>query len=113
MQERPEDINQIPSNALKRLREGAIDRSRVSGLTHCFYKYPARFSPGFVGSAIDAFSKPGDTVLDPYMGGGTSIVEALARGRRAIGSDINSLALFVTKAKTAKLTEAEKTAITT
>jgi hypothetical protein len=34
------------------------------------------------------------------MGGGTTIVEALASGRRALGSDVNSLALFVSRVKT-------------
>jgi hypothetical protein len=34
----------------------------VSGLTHDFYRYPARFSPLFARAAIEAFSKPGDTL---------------------------------------------------
>ncbi len=38
------------------------------------------------------------------MGGGTSIVEAISRGRIAVGCDLNSLAVFVTKAKTTLLT---------
>lgn len=42
-------------------------------------------------------------MLDPYMGGGTSIVEGFARGRLAIGSDINELSHFVTKTKTTLL----------
>lgn len=80
---------------------------RVQGLTHSFYRYPARFSPRFAASAIKCFSKPGDFVLDPYMGGGTTIVEALAAGRRAIGNDLNSLGVFVTRAKTLRLTQEE------
>ena len=39
------------------------------------------------------------------MGGGTTIVEATANGRRAIGSDLNELAHFVTRAKTTPLSE--------
>ena len=50
----------------------------VSGLTHDFYRYPARFSPLFARSAIELFTEPGDTVLDPFAGSGTSLVEALA-----------------------------------
>lgn len=37
------------------------------------------------------------------MGGGTTIVEALARNREAIGCDLNSLSIFVTKVKTTTL----------
>jgi len=71
----------------------------VSGLTHSLYKYPARFSPAFARAAIEVYSRPNDVVLDPFMGGGTTIVEAIRLGRRAVGADINQLAVFVTKAK--------------
>ena len=70
------------------------------GLTHTFYKYPARFSPEFARTAINLFSKPGDVILDPFMGGGTTLVEAMAAGRHSIGSDISSLANFVASVKT-------------
>ena len=76
---------------------------RVEGFTHNFYKYPARFSPRFVRFVLDYFTKPGDFVFDPFMGGGTTIVEAAASGRRVIGSDINELAQFVTRVKTTPL----------
>ena len=78
---------------------------RVQGLTHDFYKYPARFSPNFVRYILNAFTEPGDYVLDPFMGGGTTIVEAIASGRRAIGSDINELSLFVSRVKTTPLSK--------
>jgi hypothetical protein len=67
----------------------------VSGLTHNFYKYPARFSPSFVRQVILSFSSPGDLVFDPFMGGGTTLVEARALGRRAAGPDISSLDVFL------------------
>ena len=79
--------------------------SRVQGLTHDFYKYPARFSPDFVRFFLDLCTEPGDYVLDPFMGGGTTIVEAAASGRHAIGSDVNSLATFVTRVKTTPLSQ--------
>ena len=77
--------------------------SRVQGYTHDFYKYPARFSPGFVRFVLNLLTDPGDYVLDPFMGGGTTIVEAAASGRHAIGSDVNELAQFVTRVKTTPL----------
>jgi hypothetical protein len=46
-------------------------------------------------------------VLDPFIGGGTTAVEALRAGRRCIGTDINELALFVSKVKTTTLTATE------
>ncbi len=75
-------------------------KERVGGLTHNFYKYPARFSPQFSRAAIEIFSNPTDLVADPFMGGGTSLVEARASGRMGIGTDISSLAQFVSSVKT-------------
>ena len=96
---------------IAQVQQAALDHEPISGLTHQFYRYPARFAPPFVRTAIEAFSSPGDIVLDPYMGGGTTIVEAYAAGRRSIGNDVNSLALFVTSAKLQTLTKKEQSAI--
>ena len=96
---------QLPLSDERALISAARDSQPVSGLTHTFYKYPARFSPQFVRTAIALLSQPGDVVLDPFVGGGTSLVEALALGRQAIGVDISSLAEFVSGVKTAVLTE--------
>jgi DNA methylase len=77
----------------------------VAGLTHDFYRYPARFSPLFARAAIQAFTEPGDTILDPFMGSSTSLVEALAMGRHAIGTDISSLSVFLARVKTSLLSQ--------
>lgn len=98
-------VQQLNTESLRRLKDAAQDTSPVDGFTHKFYRYPARFSPSFVRSAIEIFSEPGDLVLDPYMGGGTTLVEALASQRTVIGNDLNSLAVFVTKVKTTPLSE--------
>lgn len=86
---------------------GARDTDPVHGLTHGFYKYPARFSPSFVHAAIEAFTQPGDLVLDNHVGGGTTLVEALVLGRHAVGVDISALADFVATVKTTVFDEAE------
>ena len=48
---------------------------------------------------IDHFSGPGELVLDPFVGGGTTIIAAEVIGRRAIGFDIDPEALRTTKAR--------------
>ncbi|MEA2875553.1 MAG: hypothetical protein QOF14_749 [Hyphomicrobiales bacterium] len=97
----------LSADAQARLVAGARDSAPVTGLTHSFYKYPARFSPAFARAAIEAFTEPGDLVLDPHVGGGTSLVEAIAAGRHAIGIDISELAEFVATVKTTVYAEAE------
>ena len=42
--------------------------------------------------------KPGDIFLDPFCGGGTSILTALGKGARVIASDLNPMAVFLSKA---------------
>lgn len=86
---------------------GARNTEPVRGLTHRFYKYPARFSPSFARAAIHAFTQPGDLVLDNHVGGGTTLVEALVAGRCAIGVDISALAEFVACVKTTVFSELE------
>lgn len=51
-------------------------------------------------TAIAAFSEPGDLVVDCFLGGGTTLVEARLAGRIGVGSDLNSLATFVSAVKT-------------
>lgn len=89
------------------LLDAINDRNIVSGLTHDIYRYPARFSPSFAKAAIELFTEAGDTILDPFMGGSTSLVEALALGRHAVGIDINQLAVFLARVKTLLLSDEE------
>ena len=100
-------VDDLTEETQAALVAAARDASPVRGLTHGYYKYPARFSPVFASAAIKAFTKPGDLVLDPHVGGGTTLVEALACGREAIGVDISSLAEFITNVKCTVYSEAE------
>jgi hypothetical protein len=100
------------SAKLERLGDAVRDSLPVTGFTHSFYRYPARFSPLFAATAIELFTKPGQWVLDPFMGGGTTLVEARRLGRNAIGSDISELASFVAAAKTTLLPEEDLDEVT-
>lgn len=102
-----ECVDDLPEEAQAALVAAARDGSPVRGLTHGYYKYPARFSPTFASATIKVFTKPGDLVLDPHVGGGTTLVEALASGREAVGVDISSLAEFITNVKCTVYSEAE------
>lgn len=86
-----------------RLISAAQSMAPVTGLTHNFYRYPARFSPEVARAAIQTLSEPGDVVADSFVGGGTSLVEALSLGRHAVGTDISTLAAFVSRVKTTLL----------
>jgi hypothetical protein len=79
----------------------------IGGLTHQIYRYPAAAPPDVIRDLLLKLSAPDDVVLDPFMGGGTTVVEALAQGRRVVGADLNSLAAFVTRVKASPLTAGE------
>ena len=96
-------------SGLDGLIPAARDMRPVSGLTHNFYRYPARFSPSFVRAVILELSEPGDWVMDPFAGGGTTLVAALAAGRNALGIDISALAYFICEAKTPRSSRARDT----
>jgi site-specific DNA-methyltransferase (cytosine-N4-specific) len=69
-------------------------------LTHTFHSYPARFIPQIPNLFIQLFTEENATILDPFAGCGTTLVEAMLLKRHAIGVDMNPLACLISKAKT-------------
>jgi DNA methylase len=98
------DLDLFGPSVRESLKRAALDPTPVTGLTHALYRYPARFSPVLAGQVVELLSRPGDIVWDPFSGGGTTVVEAFARGRRGVATDINTLATFVARLKTLQLT---------
>lgn len=54
-----------------------------------FHWYPARFVPQIPSILIGYFSERGDTVLDPFCGSGTTLLEAFRLDRRPVGIDLH------------------------
>ena len=67
---------------------------------HALCPYFAMFPEAFVETWVDRLTRPGDYVLDPFCGRGTTPFQALLMGRNALASDINPVAYCVTRAKT-------------
>lgn len=77
-----------------------LGRVQTSYLTHDYHRYPAKFIPQLTARLIKENSQIGDLVCDPFMGSGTALVEAIINGRRAYGTDINPVAILISRAKT-------------
>ena len=77
-----------------------IDRVGTSYLTHSYHRYPAKFIPQLAARLIKENSQIGDLVCDPFMGSGTTLVESIVNDRRAYGTDINPVAVLITRVKT-------------
>jgi len=71
--------------------------------SHDFHAFAAKFPPQLPRSFIRGLTAPGEIVLDPMMGSGTTIVEALLEGRQGIGFDLDPLALQLSRVKTTPL----------
>lgn len=56
-------------------------------------KYRGNWSPYIPRNIILRYSAPGDFVIDQFVGGGTTLVEAKLLGRNCLGVDINPMAL--------------------
>lgn len=65
---------------------------------HAICPYFAMFPETFVKKHL-VWSKDGDTVLDPFSGRGTTAFESLLNNRKAIGLDINPVAVCISRAK--------------
>ena len=71
--------------------------------SHQLHAFAAKFPPQLPRVFIRGLSSPGDVVLDPMMGSGTTVVEAMLAGRRGVGLDIDPLALRLCQSKTVPL----------
>ncbi len=67
--------------------------------SHAWHSFPAKFPPQLPEFMIRHLSNPGDLVLDPMLGSGTTLIEAIRLGRRAVGCDIDPLARMIATAK--------------
>ena len=63
--------------------------------------YRACFKPQLPEFFIQRLTKPGDAVYDPFMGRGTTPVQAALMGRQPIGNDINPLSVLLTRPRLA------------
>src|SRR3989442_14426076 len=59
--------------------------------------YRGNWSPYIPRNLIERFTAPGDVVLDPMMGSGTTLVECRLLGREGIGIDVNLNAVMLAR----------------
>lgn len=71
------------------------------------HPYPAKFTIDLAMKYIDQYTQEGDTVYDPFMGSGTTLLASALMNRNAYGTDINHIAVLITKFKLLKLNDIE------
>ena len=65
-------------------------------VTQGFHPYPGRFHPDLPKILLKQFPE-GSTVFDPFMGGGTVLLEGLLWKHKVLGNDLNPIAKMVTR----------------
>jgi hypothetical protein len=74
---------------------------------HRLHPYHGKFIPQLVEVLLDRYLEPGDHVLDPFAGSGTTLVQALESGLDATGADIAAFNCLLMRVKTAPYDLAE------
>ena len=94
-----------PADALEYLRalDLAFTDDDTRFLGHDLHPYPAKFIPQLPGTFISLLSSPGELVFDPFGGSGTTALEAIRSGRRAVSSDANPMSALIGRVKTARV----------
>lgn len=76
-------------------------RSVNQYLTHWIYPYKGKFHPQMIRALLNIIGlKDGDNVLDPFIGSGTTAIEAQLLGINCIGIDVSPLCVLQSKVKT-------------
>jgi site-specific DNA-methyltransferase (cytosine-N4-specific) len=92
-----------PVDSLARINWDFEGRAKGSDL-ESLHPYPAKFIPDLPSTVLDALPLPrGTSVLDPFVGSGTTLVECQRRGVPSVGIDLNPIACLIARVKTAPL----------
>ena len=100
----PSSVNsETPLNILNlNWREIDLPEKARTKHVHRLHPYLGKFIPQLVEIFLRKYFKHGQTVLDPFCGSGTTLVQANELGINSIGFDISEFNVLITKVKTAK-----------
>ena len=90
------DNTKLPSQPKKPTAQAILN-----GEIHNWYRLRLGYSDHLVSDLLDEFSlSPGDRVLDPFCGSGTTLVECMKKGIDSVGIDANPSSCFASSVKT-------------
>src|SRR3990170_5882333 len=93
--EKPEKEQIKDLDNIKPIDHGTIAKPHTP--VYKMHRYFARRPYSVFQELIKHYSNPGSIILDPFCGGGVTVVEGLRLERKVIGVDINPMATFITR----------------
>lgn len=83
-------------------RERDLPERERTKHVHRLHPYLGKFIPQLVEIFLRKYFRPGQTVLDPFCGSGTTLVQANELGIHALGYDVSAFNVLLCRAKTAR-----------
>lgn len=71
------------------------------------HPYPAKYPIDLAMEYISKYTTQGQTIYDPFLGSGTTLLASSVLGRKGYGSDINYIAILISQFKLLSLTKKE------
>jgi hypothetical protein len=98
-------LQAMDKNIFETLHSADLDfhNYRTTYSMHGIHPYGAKFPPQLPRWVINNLSKPGELIVDPFSGGGTTLVEGRLLKRSVAGGDVDPLAQRVSMAKAVPL----------
>ncbi len=85
---------------LEKTAQNGRNKQATRYSVHGLHEYKGKFNPQVVRALLNIFRiKPEQRVIDPFCGSGTTLVECMHLGAVGVGTDINPLAILITRAK--------------
>ncbi len=91
---------QVKKHLSDLIKQDLSFKREISHPAHNTHAFAAKFPAQLPRLFIESLTKPGDVVLDPMSGSGTALVEAALLGRTGIGTDMDMLAVKLSRVKT-------------
>lgn len=91
-------VNEALTKIAGSVREGSSPPGRLEKLR--YHPFPARMPIWLAQDIIESLSELGETVLDPMVGSGTTATAALRAGRNVVGTDLDPMALLLSRVGT-------------
>jgi DNA methylase len=95
-------MTQVEARFVKELswKERDLPQKERTKHVHGIHPYMGKYVPQLVDYFLDRHFKEGDTVLDPFVGSGTTLIEANTHSMNSIGVDISAFNILLCKVKT-------------